>query len=199
MKNLAKTILAVIGFISCALFSQQAQAMPMPSGSIKFGGAVTYGTDEGGLNALTNTASGPNGLATATLVMEWNSSDVAGSTGDFSDISSETSVTMAAPWIFNPSTPTPGLWSVGGFTFDLHSSTIVSQSNRLLHIKGIGTLSGEGFAPTTAIWDFVSREPDNIFGFTSTTTTVPDAGTTAGLLGLALASTEVLRRKLKAA
>jgi hypothetical protein len=199
MKNLTKTILAVIGFISWALFSQQAQAMPMPSGRITFGGAVTYGTGGGGPSALTHAAVVPNGLATATFVMEWNSSDVAGGTGDFSDISSGASVTMAAPWVFNPSTSTPGLWSVGGFTFDLDSCTIVSQSNSLLHIKGIGTLSGEGFDPTTAIWNFVSTDPDNTFGFTSTTTTVPDAGTTAGMLGLALASVEVLRRKFKAA
>src|SRR5438874_172438 len=195
MKNLTKPILAVIGFISCALFSQQAQAMPMPSGAITFGGAVTYGSNAGGLNALTNAGVVPNGLATATFVMEWNSSDVAGSTGDFSDIPPETSVNMAGRWVFNPSTPTPGLWSVGGFTFDLQSCTIVSQSNSFLHIKGIGTLSGEGFEPTTAIWNFVSTDPDNTFGFTSTTTTVPDAGTTAALFGLALASVEGLRRK----
>ena len=43
----------------------------------------------------------------------------AGGTGDFAGIAPGTQATMAQPWIFNPSRPTPGLWSVGGFAFDL--------------------------------------------------------------------------------
>jgi len=111
---------------------------------------------------------------------------------------------MTAPWIFNPSTATIPLWQVGGFTFDLTSSTIVTQTNFFLNITGVGTLSGAGFDPTPGTWSFtVSNalgKPHATFGFTSdTASTVPEGGATAALLGLALGGVEVLRRKFKAA
>ena len=55
---------------------------------------------------------------------------------------------MATPWIFHPSTATPGLWSVGGFTFDLISATVVTQTATFLNITGTGTVSGNGFEDT---------------------------------------------------
>jgi hypothetical protein len=200
MKNPTKIIRAVlaIGFITCALFSQQAQAMPMPSGTIRFGGSVMYGT--GGSSAVAFATSGSNGLATAKEVVDWLSSNVTSSSGDFSNIPSGTSVTMAETWTFNPSTPTPSLWSVNGFTFDLLTSTIVSQSAGRLEIRGIGIIrGGEEFSPTVGAWTFISTDPGGAFGFTSSTTALPDSGTTATLLALALMGVLVLRRELKAA
>ena len=53
-------------------------------------------------------------------------------------------MTMAAPWNFN-SGPLAGLWSVGGFTFNLTASSIVMQGNGFLTVSGTGTITGNGF------------------------------------------------------
>src|SRR2546428_4186364 len=106
-KKLPRAILAILGagLFSCGLLAQQAQANTI-QGSISFAGAVQFDT---------------NSLATATRVNTWFdifghpsfSSVAPGATDDFSGIPAGTLATMAEPWIFNPSTPHPGLWSVG--------------------------------------------------------------------------------------
>ena len=60
-------------------------------------------------------------LDAATQVMLWRDvfgnlgfSNVAAVTGDFSGIPLGTMATMATPWIFTPSTVTPGLWVLVG-------------------------------------------------------------------------------------
>lgn len=188
MKNISKTILTVlaVGLLSGGLFCQQAQAAFI-TGDITFGGVVTYDT---------------NSLATATRVNVWNSSFVTSSTGDFAAFTfTGEAVAMAAPWIFTPSTATPGLWSVGGFTFDLATSTVVSQSSTFLNITGTGTLSGNGFTPTAGTWSFTSSSTGGLqttFGFTADTTgSTPDGGMTVALLGIAFVGLEGLRRKLR--
>src|SRR3984893_11327140 len=122
MKDVPKRILAILasGLLSCGLFCHQAKAAPI-QGTIDFAGVVTFDTMS---------------LATATRVNVWNSSFVLQDSGDFSSIAAGTNVTMAAPWIFTPSTNTPSLWSVGGFKFDLASSVIVSQSATFLNVTG---------------------------------------------------------------
>src|SRR5205823_3219569 len=152
MRSLSKTTLAVlaIGLLSCALFSQRARAQNLINGNINFGGAVQFDT---------------NSLATATRVVTWFDSFgnagfttvQAGGTGDLAGIAPGTQATMAQPWIFNPSTPTPGLWSVGNFTFDLLSSTIVTQNASFLNISGSGIVSGNSFAPTNMEWAFSTQ------------------------------------------
>jgi hypothetical protein len=197
MKNLSKTILVVLatGALSCALFSQQAQATPMVmvSGDINLLGSVQFNTQN---------------LATATTVVTWfdtlgnpgHSTVGFGNTGSFAGIAPGTQATMAQPWVFNPSTPTPGLWSVGGFTFDLLSSTIVIQNNSTLVITGSGVVSGNGFTPTDMQWDFSTQSAggrrQTIFSFSANGTSVPDGGPAVALLGIALVGTEVLRRTL---
>jgi hypothetical protein len=110
---------------------------------------------------------------------------------------------MTAPWIFNPSTATIPLWQVGGFTFDLTSSTIVTQDNFFLNVTGVGNISGAGFTTTPGSWSFTvsnaNGKTHSTFGFQSDTAAVPDSGATAALLGVALAGVEVLRRKFRVA
>jgi hypothetical protein len=191
MKNLSKAILMVVavGLLSGGLFCQQAEATPI-TGDITFGGIVTFDN--------TN-------LSLATQVSTWNLSIVTSDSGSFSSIPILSNVTMTAPWIFNPSTATIPLWSVGGFTFDLMSSHIVTQTNFFLNVTGVGSLSGPGFTTTPGTWSFTVSNalggPHSTFGFSSDTAAgvVPDSGATAALLGLALAGVEVLRRKFKAA
>jgi hypothetical protein len=196
MKNLTKTILAVLatGFIGCALFSQQAQASQI-QGNINFAGGVQFDT---------------NSLATATRVTTWFDSNgnagfssvQVGATGDFSAILAGTQATMAQPWIFNPSTPTPSLWNVGGFTFDLLTSTIVTQTANFLNISGTGIITGNGFDPTAATWAFSVQNSSGgertLFSFSADSTAVPDGGSAVALLGIAFVGLEGLRRMLRA-
>ena len=196
MKNSSKTLLAVLAtaLVSCALFSQQAHAITI-TGDINFVGSVQFNT---------------NNLATATQVNTWfdtlgnagHSTVAFGNTGTFSGIAPGTQATMAQPWTFNPSTPTPGLWSVAGFTFDLLSSTIVTQNKSTLVITGTGVVSGNGFAPTDMQWNFTTQSAggrrQTIFSFSANGVSVPDGGSAVALLGIALVGTEVLRRKLRA-
>ena len=198
MKNPSKTVLAILatGLLSCTLFNQRAQALPavLIQGNIQFGGEVQFDT---------------NSLATATKVVTWfdvfhnaGFSSVTSATGDFAGIAPGTSAAMAQPWIFNPSTPTPGLWSVGGFTFDLLSSTVVTQNASTLVIEGSGTVSGNGFDPTAMDWSFTTQSSggrtNTTFSFSANGVAVPDGGSAVALLGLALVGVEVLRRKFYA-
>ena len=205
MKNLTKTILAMlaIGFVSCALFSQNASAnrivggLNTPAtniqGNINFAGAVQFDT---------------HSLATATRVNTWFdahgnagfSSVTSGGTGDFAGIAAGTQATTAHSWMFNPSTATPGLWSVGGFTFDLLSSTIMAQTTTLLAISGTGIVSGNGLEPTSMEWMFTTQNAGgrNLtrFSFSANGVAVPDGGTTVMLLGAALGALGMARRFL---
>ena len=193
--KLSKTLLAILttGMLSCGLFSQQAHATAI-QGNINFAGSVH----------LNN-----NNLALATSVVTWldsfnnagKSTVVPGNDGDFAGIPAGTSATMAQPWTFNPSAPCLGLWSVGGFTFDLVTATVVSQSNTFLNVLGTGIVSGNGFDPTQATWSFTvnnsNGRPKIMFSFAANADAVPDGGSAVALLGLTLTGLEVLRRKLK--
>ena len=194
MKSLSKTLLAVLatGVLSCAVFSQQAQATQI-NGNINFAGSVQFDT---------------NLLQNVTKVVTWFdilnhagfSSVAPGGTGDFAGIAPGTQATMAQPWIFIPSTPTPGLWSVGGFTFDLLTSTVVTRNSTFLNISGTGIVSGNGFDPTSMEWSFTAQNaggrPRTIFSFSANGVAVPDGGATVMLLGAALGALAMARRFL---
>jgi hypothetical protein len=191
--KLSKTMLAVLGtgLLSCALFGQHAQAA-LVTGNINFAGSVRYDT---------------NSLATATRVNTWFdvfhnagfSNVTGGATGDFAVIPAGTQAAMAQPWIFNPSTATPALWSVGGFTFDLTSSSIDNQTATDLTISGIGIVSGNGFDDTAMNWMFTSQNAGGRnmqeFSFSANSNSVPDGGSTVAFLGLGLTCVWMIRRK----
>ena len=192
MKNLTKTIFAVLaaGFLSGTLSTQEAQANQI-NGTIDFAGAVRFDSSH---------------LEAATRVNLWRDingnlgfSNVADVTGNFSSIALGTKATMAISWIFSPSTPTPGLWSVGGFTFNLLSSTVVTQTSTFLNITGTGIISGNGFDPTEGTWAFTSQNAGGqhtFFSFSANAASVPDGGSTVSLLGCALLGLVSVRRKL---
>lgn len=182
--KLSKTVLAAltIGVLSCGLFSQQAQAA-LITGNINFAGSVTFDGPLGTANAVTSFI---------------NTHVESGGTGDFAGIPINTPVAMAASWTFDPSTPTPGLWSVGGFTFNLLSSVIVFQSPQGLIITGTGIVSAAGFDDTAMDWSFTSQKSGTgTFSFSANSTAVPDGGSAVALLGIALTGIEVLRRRVK--
>jgi hypothetical protein len=197
MKTFTKTILAVLatGLISCALFSQQAQA-DMITGTITFGGAVNLNTASAG---------------TATAVTGWHGFGGVGNPlvvdadGDFLTYVTPgvSSAVFATPWSFN-SGAVANFWSVGGFTFNLVASSIFAQggSPAGVIVTGYGWISGNGFDPTYGTWAFTTQDPGAgqpaRFSFSAASGTVPDSGSTVALLGLAIVAVEVLRRRQKA-
>jgi hypothetical protein len=183
MKALSKSIVALIAaaLLGSVLAATQAQAA-MINGAITFAGGVTLDKK----------------LALATKVTSFSNVKVQRLDGDFTGfVAVLDPTTMAATWKFNPSTPTPGLWSVGGFTFDLSSSSVDLQNSKFLLISGVGTVTGNGFDATPGSWSFSTQGPKagGIFSF-SGSSQAPDGGTTVALFGIALAGVEIVRRKL---
>jgi hypothetical protein len=197
MKNLTKTTLTLIaaGFALAALSTQEAQAAHI-NGRIDFAGSVMFDS-----SALQN----------VTKVLEWhdimgngpNFSNVAVRTGDYvSFVGQGAQATMAIPWTFLPPPGgQPGLWTVGGFTFDLTSATVVTQTGTFLNIRGVGTVSGNGFEATNARWAFTVQNAGggtgDFFSFSANTASVPDGGSAVALLGISLVAIEFVRRKLR--
>ncbi|MGH9692846.1 MAG: hypothetical protein ACRD5Z_01800 [Bryobacteraceae bacterium] len=164
------------------LAGQKADAVPI-SGAITFSGSAIFDTGS---------------LATATRVNTFQDVSVMSRDGDFASfVNVDDSVTMAMPWIFSPSTPTPGLWSVDGFTYDLASSMVVLQNANFLLIQGTGTIMGNGFDPTVGTWSFTSQSPsaNGVFSFSAGSNAVPDGGTTVALLGCGLLGLGLLHWK----
>jgi VPDSG-CTERM motif len=194
MKLIKPLLAGLAAMVVASSFALSAHAMPI-TGFINFAGSVAFDTTS---------------LATATRVNTWRdvfgnagfSNVTAGSTGSFSGIAAGTQATMGTPYIFNPSTPTPALWSVGGFTFDLLSSTIVSQTATDLTIEGAGTVSGNGFTPTNMTWMFTTQNASGhnqaTFSFSANSSSegVPDSGTAISLLGIGLMGLGLAQRKL---
>jgi VPDSG-CTERM motif len=191
MKNISKTILAVFatGLISCALFTQQAQAIPI-TGGISMAGGFT--TDTGDVDTATAFTSFTNVVTTT-------------GSGSYLSVPPTTSVTMT-PFSFNPfSGPVTPLWSFvfGGatYSFDLNVLTSVSQpGDDTLTIRGTGILmiSGGTYDLTPGAWLFTGNQGGGTFAFSSSTSAVPDGGTTVALLGIALAGIEGARRMFRA-
>ena len=192
MNNLTKTILAVLaaGLVTGAFSTQEAQAAHI-NGTIDFAGSVMFDTGN---------------VGTATQIAEWRDvfgnlgfSNVAAVTGDFSSILLGTQATMATPWTFTAATP--NLWSVGGYTFDLLSATVVTQTAMFLNIEGTGIVSGNGFEDTVATWAFTVQSAGSTgpwFSFSANLATqgVPDGGSAVALLCIGLGVIEFIRRKL---
>ncbi len=191
---MTKTILAVLA--TAALTLGAAQAVQI-TGDIDFTGQAFFNT---------------NSLATASQVVNFktmaggpdHSALVTGVSGSFATTISEGDIaSFPSLYQFNPSAPATPLWTVGGFTFNLTSSTVLLQTSTSLVIQGSGILTGPaGFDPTPGLWAFSSQQSNgaskNSFSFSANTAAngVPDGGSTVALLGAALAGVQALRRKL---
>ena len=192
MKTPSKTILTllVIGLVSCGLFSQQAQAVPI-TGGISLAG--NYVTNTGNLNTATAFTSFPT-----VLVMS-----VSGSYSGVGTGLSSPSVTMSG-FTFNPfGPPVIPLWtfmSAGStYSFDLSVLTQRLQpGDNSLMLKGTGTLHITGFTDTPGTWIFTANQASDTFSFSSSNGAVPDSGSAVALLGIALAGIEGVRRALRA-
>jgi hypothetical protein len=186
--KLSQTILTVLatGAIIFGLFTQAVEAVPI-TGDIDFYGSVTLDTTS---------------LATAMKVVSWSETRVGSTSGSYTAIPLDNPATFLPNYIFNPASPQTPLWttSFGGvtFSFNLLTSTIVSQSATFLNVRGTGTVTGTGFDPTFGLWSFTLRSPDGgtnqTFRFGSAA--LPDGGSALAFLGMALVAVEALRRRL---
>jgi protein with PEP-CTERM/exosortase system signal len=98
-------------------------------------------------------------LTKASNITGWMTPLVLSDGGFFSPFAAPGSdVTMSTPWFFGSSSSSFVLWSVGGFTFDLTSSSLVSRSKKSLSVAGIGTVTGNGFDDATGDWTFTFNQ-----------------------------------------
>jgi len=178
--KLYKIVLASIAAVASVGLLSSAQATPI-TGMLNISGTAHYNAP----------------IATATQVTMFEDVITGGAnTGSFAGIPSLVPVTMTSPYIFNPSTPTPALWSVAGFTFDLLSSVIIFQSSHGILLEGEGIITGNGFDPTSGHWSFSQQQgAGTILTFSATTEAVPDGGMTMALLGAGLMGLAAFRVK----
>jgi hypothetical protein len=204
---------AILSFCAVMLaFSYTASATPHPLPPVI---NLTMGPITGEIHFVGDAIFDSVNLSTATTLNTWISaqntlqqSTVVSATGDFGTVPFGSLADMAHPWIFSPSTPTPGLWNLPafGFSFDLTSVTSVVRNGNLgLEIFADGILHGTGFDDTPGQYSFSVTNPDGrphiVFAFAAETIGVPtpDGGAAVALLGIALIGIEGLRRKLMAA
>lgn len=186
MKNTLKTLsVLAIGLASCVLV----QATPI-TGNISFSG---------------NAQLSPASAGTATEVTKWSGTVVEAGDGAFAGIATGTAATFTStPWSFNTAIPMANFWQVGGFSFELLSSSIAFQLNAgkasFVDVTGVGIVTAAGYTATEGTWNFTTQNPgvgkkNPVFSF-SAASAVPDGGATLALLGFALVGVEGLRRKL---
>jgi hypothetical protein len=202
-----KTILAMlaIGFISCALFCQQAQATQI-NGTINFSGFVTLSKNP----AMMTSSLVFTGPALTTLA-----------TGDYASIPPGTNAGSFTSFTFNDSSlaiTSPAApfmeWSFvfGGKTYDfVVNSPLTSGNVTLGHggpnpspwsfaVSGNGEAAASGFddTPGTFTLSGTGTAAHLVFAgsFSALGVPVPDGGMAVALLGIAFVGLEVLRRKL---
>lgn len=179
-----KNKLAIIALaVSAMVFTQTSQAVPI-SGNIGFSGAVQLDTGS---------------VQTASQAVAWIDNVVNATSGTFVSVANGTSVNLVSPWSFN-SGAIAGFWTVGGFTFNLASSSVYSQDSLFLNVVLTGTVTKAGYDATAFTGTFqVANPPANgIATYTSRLSfnSVPDGGSTVLLLGAALSGLTLVRRKL---
>jgi hypothetical protein len=193
MKNISKTILAIFatGLISCALCTQQAQAVPIPiTGGVSFAGGYT--TDTGNVN-------------TAHAFLNFSNVNITSVAGSYLGVPTNGTVPVTMMgFTFNPFVPpVNSLWdfmfSGKDYSFDLLAITSRQQNgDNTLTLHGLGTLHITGFDNTAGSWVLTANQGGGTFSFSSSNGAIPDGGTTVALLGIALAGIEGVRRMFRA-
>lgn len=189
-----RLLTSVIG--SCALLLAPAVQAASIIGSIDFSsspsGEVIFEDSSGNVTG---------DLAAAVAVRTWVMPQANNSSGSFVSVPSGQSVDFAQPWTFTPSVPTTPLWSISGFgNFSFAAETTVVSfqptDGSFLFITVTGTLTGDGYSPTPAVWNFTTQggSTDGKFSWSATTTAVPEPSA-AGSLALAASLILLLRRR----
>lgn len=175
-----KSVLKTLSSLALALgFSGAVMAVPI-SGKIDFVGSHTVSSS----NLTTaNLAIGIVGMTTSPFTA---------STGSFAPIPLGAAATSTSGFLANQAgnvvtSNSPTIWSVGGFAFSITGGSIfeVSNTTSTIEFYALGTITGAGWDPTPGVWVGTF----NAFGATGTfsaSSVVPDGGSTAAILGLAL-------------
>lgn len=186
-------------FLKFAGASVMALALATMVKAMPINGAISFSD-----NYTINTSS----LATATAITSITGVTVSGATGDYSGIASGTTVDFSTvtgvhPFTVNPSTPYAGLWTITAgattYSFDVNSTSIISQTSTTLSLEGMGTayISGGTYDPTGGTWNLTLNKNGGLLNF-SGGAAVPDSGATALLLGLGLLGLGMAARRRKA-
>jgi hypothetical protein len=195
MKRKLLLVAAVAAICGVGGVAQAVSSDPI-SGDITFAGGVTLNSSSAGAATEVLSWTGPGGTGLPQVIS---------SSGSFSGIAGGTQASFTSPWFFNSTSPVNSLWSVGGFTFDLTSSHIVFQggSPSGVLVDGIGAVMGNGLAPEAMTWEFATGDPsaDGVFSFqvadgATGSSTVPDGGTTAMLLGLGVLGLGLVKKQM---
>jgi hypothetical protein len=193
-------IMGAVAVAACGVAgSARADAI---SGDITFAGGATLNNSSAASATEVLSWTGPGGTGEPIVVSD---------SGSFAGIAPGTAATFTAPWFFN-SGSVASLWSVGGFTFDLTSSKIAYQGTTVqggttvggVLVTGIGAVVGNGLSAEAMTWEFASGDPSagGVFSFqvadgtTGGSSSVPDGGTTAMLLGLGVLGLGVVKKQM---
>ena len=181
MKNKFITILGMTMLVMLPITNASAVSI---TGNIGFTGSAQLNTGN---------------AQTASEVVSWMNTVVGASSGSFTVLGQGTPVLLKPGWMLN-SGPLNNFWTVGGFTFNLVSSTIYSQNATFLNVLLSGTVTGNGYSPTDFTGSFQVGNPaaDGMTSFTerlSFTSAAPDGGATVILLGLTCLGLAGIKRK----
>jgi hypothetical protein len=149
-----------------------------------------------------------NSVTDSSEVLSWGANNVGITSGSFAGVSG--SVTFGnVPWLFTSAETS--FWTVGGFTFNLLTSTVTTPIlgpqgyyGLTIFLSGTVTSSNPSLSPTAFAGSFSIQDPavggNGSFSYTESMSfsSVPDGGTTALLLGSALSGIALIRRKFMA-
>jgi hypothetical protein len=189
-----KSLIKLAGALLLAFaVSSVAHANPI-NGSISFSNNSGLTTDSGNLLTATK-ITGITGVTVSTGSTA-PTGTYAGTDGD--------AVTFITPIDFSGSAITPfSLWTftAGGTTYSFTATSVgvVTQLATFLNIGGSGIAYVTGYTPTAGVWSLTSTSTNSVALTFSASTTVPDGGTTALLVGLSLLGLSVAARRRKSA
>jgi hypothetical protein len=190
MRKFFKTLLCTAAVATLAMIGS-ANAALLGSGSVSVAGGWT---PSGGTGTV-GTATGVHFIPATNNV----SVQAPGGTGSFSSLTTGT-VGTVHDFTFNPSSaPQAGFLVLGGFTFDLTSTSIVLQNSTDLVLHGTTTISSSA-GTGSGSFDFSGQgggQPAT-FSWSATATSVPEP-MTLGVLGIGLAGFGALRRRAQKA
>ena len=160
-KTIKRTLFAAVALLGAGIIDTL-EAAPI-NGTITIRGGAELNT--GSVNTATQVIGWLNGSGAMPTVVSRS--------GSFTSVPAGATVAMTAPWTFGSGQP--ALWSVGGFTFNLTTSSIVQQGNGFLSVTGTGTITRTGFVPTPGTWRFSTQNPsaNGVFSFSASTTANP--------------------------